>query len=239
MRPVTGRRLRWIRPPRQARSRDKLARMLDAAEALLEEQSFEQLGVAEVTARASAAVGTFYSRFADKEALLTALYERHLSELHATTSAMLDPKRWQGTPLAEVLRAIVAFTVSYHRRHRGLLRALVLRSHARPDGRYASRSERSRSTVARVARLVAARAEEVGHPMPRQAAALGFLSLLGAVRERILFRDSVGRVVAVSDRRLAEELTRQFMAYLEVRHPDGRRRTSGKEGSSRAGRESS
>lgn len=206
--------LRWIKEPRQHRSRQKLHRILDATERLLERRAFDDISVAEIMTEAGASTGLFYTRFANKDALLNALYERHMRELHATGSQMLDPRRWADAPLEVFVRAFIAFAVRLHREKRGLLRTLVLRSHARPDGRYRDAEERNRSTLMRVARIVAAKKNEVRHANPRLAGALGYLMVLGALREKILFGEGVASAMRISDRRLTDELTEAYLAYL-------------------------
>ena len=66
--------LRWVKPPRQARSQHTLDRLLDAAEALVHEKGgFDDVPIAEIVRRAESSVGSFYSRFPDKDALLQAM----------------------------------------------------------------------------------------------------------------------------------------------------------------------
>jgi AcrR family transcriptional regulator len=214
-------RIRWVRPPRQKRSERTLHRLLDAAERLLDRKTFDELTVQDVVKAAKSSVGSFYARFADKEALLAALYDRHQEEVGATVSAAVDRERWRGTPLPEIVREIVRFTLRLYRSHRGLLRALVLRGHARPDPRYRDPKQRSRTAIAEVGALLASRSEEIGHPDPKLAASLGYLSVLATAREKLLFGDSTASAVAVSDHELEEELTRAYLAYLHVKPPRG------------------
>ena len=121
-----------VRPPQQARSRETLDRILDAAEGLVSEKGFEDTTVAEVVQRAESSVGAFYTRFPDKNALLYALYERYLEQAVATADEALAPERWAGADLAEVLDAVVRFLVSIYREQRGLIRTFVLRNHTDP-----------------------------------------------------------------------------------------------------------
>lgn len=209
--------IRWVRPPRQKRSERTLHRLLDAAERLLDRKTFDELTVLDVVKAAKSSVGSFYARFADKEALLAALYDRHQEEAMATVAAAVDPDRWRGAPLPEIVREIVRFTLGLYRRHRGLLRALVLRGHARPDPRYRDPKKRRKTAIAQVAALLSSRSSEIGHPHPKLAASLGYLSVLATAREKILFRESTASAVAVSDRKLEQELTRAYLAYLEVK----------------------
>ena len=85
--------LRWVRPPRQARSQETLDRILDAAEALVAEKGFGDATVADIARRAESSVGAFYARFKDKEGLLYALYERYFEQANATAARSRIPIR--------------------------------------------------------------------------------------------------------------------------------------------------
>ena len=71
-------------------------RILDATEELLTEQLFESLTISAIARRAGVAVGTIYTRFENKEALLPALFERH----HESADQRNDEKRKQKHGLA-------------------------------------------------------------------------------------------------------------------------------------------
>lgn len=59
--------------PRQARSRDKLGRILAAAAELLQELSYDDLGTRLIAERAGVSVGTLYRFFPDKDSIARAL----------------------------------------------------------------------------------------------------------------------------------------------------------------------
>ena len=104
--PQSDRSLRWVRPPQQARSQQTLDRLLDAAEALAAEKGFDDTTVAEVARRAGSSVGAFYTRFKDKDGLLHALYDRYYEQAIATADDALDPARWEGAGIAEIVDAV-------------------------------------------------------------------------------------------------------------------------------------
>src|SRR5258707_10246781 len=125
--------LRWVRPPLQARSQQTLDRLLDAAEALVSQRGFDDTPVAEIARRAGSSVGSFYSRFADKDALLGALNERFLAQAVATADAALHPPRWQRTTIEEIAAAVVRFLVPIHPEQRRLPRAIAPRLRVDPE----------------------------------------------------------------------------------------------------------
>jgi AcrR family transcriptional regulator len=71
---------RLRRVPRQARSRESLRRMLDAAEALLVAEGAGALTTTRVAEAAGVSVGSLYQYLPDKEAIVEALANRYLAE---------------------------------------------------------------------------------------------------------------------------------------------------------------
>jgi AcrR family transcriptional regulator len=216
--------LRWVRPPRQARSQDTLDRILDAAEILIAEKGFADATVAEIARRAGSSVGSFYTRFHDKDGLLYALYERYFEQATATTDAALDPARWEGAGVAEILHAVTRFLVQVYRERAGLIRAFVQRNHS--DAEFQARQERlSHYVNDRLSALLLARAGEIGHPDPARAAAFGLTFTVSTIEGVVLFGELRSNVLALDDDELAAELTRAYLAYLDVprahRHKEG------------------
>ena len=153
--------LRWIRPPHQARSQETLERILDAAEALIADKGYEDATVQEIVRRAGSSVGAFYTRFRDKDGLLYAIYERYLEQAIATADDALEPARWDGVAIPELVRSVVGFLVGVYRERSGLIRAFVLRNHM--DAEFQARQERLSHYVhdKLVALLLARRDESV------------------------------------------------------------------------------
>ena len=208
--------LHWIRPGLQKRSQASFERILNAAESLLGDRSFDELTITDVVRRAKSSVGSFYTRFSNKDVLLDALYQRHQDQAVATMERYLAPQQWESASLEQIVTQIVGFAVRYHRDHRGLLRALVLRGYEKPDWRYKDVKSRNQLIVARVGALMPTRQSEINHPDAKLAGSLGFLSVLAVLREKILFEDSTASALRITARQLEEELIRSYLAYLGV-----------------------
>jgi AcrR family transcriptional regulator len=210
--------LRWVREPRQARSRETLDRILDAAEALLAEKGFEDATVAEVVGRAHSSVGAFYTRFRDKDGLLYALYERYLEQAMATADDALDPARWSDTSVPETLEAVVRFLVRVYRDHTGLIRAFVVRNCT--DAEFQTRQARLSHYVAeKLGAVLLSRREAITHPRPERAVGFGLAMVFATIEDAVLFGETRSRVAAIHDSELATELTRAYLAYLGVPDP--------------------
>lgn len=79
--------------PVQARSTARLAALLDAAAAVIDEIGYERLTTAMVADRAGASIGTVYRYFPDRIAVLQALAARNSERLAARLADELDPER--------------------------------------------------------------------------------------------------------------------------------------------------
>jgi len=205
--------LEWVRPPRQARSHLTLGRILDAAEALLREKRWEDASVAEIARRAGSSVGAFYSRFRDKDALLSALHERFVEEAIATADTAMNEQRWANTSICEIVRELVAFQVRLQDQHAGLWRAMALRATESPE--FQARGLRmSRHMEELFTRLVVARRHEILHPVPVVAAAFAGRLIGGVMLQRLLF--PVMANLGTPGVSLVEELSHATLAYLGV-----------------------
>lgn len=208
--PVTLPELTWLRPPLQARSQLTLSRILDAAEAILAEKSWEDTSVAEIARRAGSSVGAFYSRFPDKDTLLAALHQRFLEEAWATSEAALDEARWAGASICDIVRELVAFQVRVHDQRRGQLRAFAHRSIH--DSQFAARGDKLREMLEqRFTKLVVARRHEILHPIPVVAAAFTARLIGAMLTSRLLDAKFVPNGISFVD-----ELTHAALAYLGV-----------------------
>jgi len=208
--------LRWIKPPQQARSQETLDRILDAAEALIAEKGVDDTPISEIVSRAGSSVGAFYTRFGDKDALIHALYERFLEQAMATSDVALDPERWAGCRIGEILDSVVRFLVSIYREQRGLLTAFSIRT--RTHAEFHARQERLSHYVSdQLCALLMARVDEISHPDPPVAVAFGLSMVFSTIESIVLFGEMRSGVLSFGDDALASELTRFYLAYLGVR----------------------
>jgi len=205
--------LEWVRPPQQARSHLTLGRILDAAEASLREKRWEDASVAEIARRAGSSVGAFYSRFRDKDALLSALHERFVEEAIATADRAMNEERWATASICEIVRELVAFQVRLQDQHAGLWRAIALRATESPE--FQARGLRMSKHIDELfARLVVARRHEILHPIPLVAAAFASRLISGVMLQRLFFPLAAG--VDSPGVSLVEELSHAALAYLGV-----------------------
>jgi AcrR family transcriptional regulator len=202
-----------FRPPQQTRSQATLDRILDAAETVLAEKSFGEATLAEIMDRAGVTVGAFYRRFPDKDALLHLLDNRFFAELHELATSSLGEAKWQGATAADIVNEFTSTTVRLYKARRGLLRSLFLRARTDPVIMQSAR-EVNAHYIERLRALLLARQAELHHPNPERAVELGFMILVGALRETVLFGEVWPHPEAVVDEGLPKELARAYLAYL-------------------------
>jgi len=81
------------REPNQRRSRERVARILEAAAALIAEKGSDALRMGEVAAKAGVSIGSLYQYFPDKAAVIRRLAERYNAEGRACIEAALATPR--------------------------------------------------------------------------------------------------------------------------------------------------
>lgn len=207
--------LGWVRPPRQERSHRTLARLLDAAEALVIEGGVQSLTVSGVVSRASSSVGAFYSRFHDKNALLSTLHERECEAALATTDAALDPARWETMALADALSRIVSFVVQLFGQRQRLVLAFQGAAVAE-EGIARRRAEFTEQVVDRLHRFLASRQDEIPHPDLRLAAEVMVRILFGTLESDMSIRVALPDYDHMDEDRLGAELSRALLGYLGI-----------------------
>lgn len=204
--------LEWVTEPRQARTRQTLTRLLDAAEALVAEKGFSDASIAEIARRAESSVGGFYRRFRDKQGLLQAIHARFCDEARATADVALAPSRWVGAPTAEVLSEFAAFLVRIYREKEGSFRAFLI-SGIQDETVRRRTQELLDYLNERLRILLAERRADVGHPDPDLAAPVALNILIGALNHAVQLQPAE---LGLGDERLSSELSRAFLAYLGV-----------------------
>ncbi len=218
MRTTTVPELEWVRPPLQARSRETLERLLDAAEEIFDEKRVEEATVAEVARRAGSSIGSFYARFHDKEGLVRSVFERFAEQAVMTAEVALVPARWEGVPIEEALETMARFVIVVLDKKRGLVSALVGR--APVDSALTRLGERLVERVAALlAALLAARGLRPRHPSPRLALEVAVWLFLSGLELRAVSR--LHGAPGLSDADAARELARVCARYLGIDAADG------------------
>jgi len=205
--------LEWVRPPRQARSQQTLDRLLDAAEAIIDEKGLDKATVAEIARRADSSVGAFYTRFSDKEGLLRCVLERFTEQAVATAESILEPERWANVSTREVLESMVLFMLGILRARRRLIVALLVR--AAQDPSVSALGQRLHDRISDYMHaLIAHRGHAVTHPDPEMAVRLAVWMVLSAMESRVIY--SGGGTAGLDDKVIAAQIAQMVVSYIGI-----------------------
>src|SRR4051794_10636989 len=152
-------------PHHQERSRQTAARLLQAAEAVLEKRGLKGASVPEIARRAGVSPASIYRRFVDKDGLLREVFERFFERAIQANDAALDPACWRATSLEKSVRALVTGMVAAYSQRPGLLRAVISYSEQHPDAAFRRRAlELRERSMAGIEKVVLLHAKEIRHP---------------------------------------------------------------------------
>jgi len=206
-----------IHPPRQARSRETLTRLLDAAEAVLRDGGLEAATVPAIAERAGLSVGAVYRRFADKDALLRAVHERSFHRLRELNESRMAPELFAGYTLEQWISGMIRGLLHVYRQDRRLMQAMLEYGETHKDAGFRARAaETNRAALASFAELVKSKASEVRHPHPDTAARFALITMGLVLRGLILADHAPPGLELGDDVKLEDELTRLVLGYLGV-----------------------
>ncbi|MFB4295000.1 TetR/AcrR family transcriptional regulator [Actinomadura sp. NTSP31] len=175
-----------IRPPRQERSRQVWARILDAGVRIVEEGGYEAFTIAAVCERAGVAPPTVYARVDTKDALFLAVYEHGIARLNADQAVFADQQRWDGLAPERLVGEAVTELAGLFFRHARFLRAVVLISGAHPEVERRG-SAHSRRLGEEFTAVVLRAADRIAHPDPAAAVHACFTTLFSALVVRVAY----------------------------------------------------
>lgn len=95
----------------QARSLKKRHDLLKAGRKLLHTRVLEEISIKDICTEASCTVGSFYSRFEDKESFFDALIAESCQELLMSAASQFDDRNWIGVKGKLICDEVVSFLV--------------------------------------------------------------------------------------------------------------------------------
>lgn len=112
-------------PAKQQRSEQTHEKLLQSGLDLLRDGVFDDISIAQISARAGCSVGSFYLRFRNKEAFFKFLIESISETLQADLQANLTPESIKELNLAQTVRHCVDHYVETNRQYESIVRAAV------------------------------------------------------------------------------------------------------------------
>ncbi len=202
--------------PRQQRSRETLARVLDAFVELLEKKPFEQITMAELARRSKIAVTSIYARFEDKRALVLAAHERHRDEMIGEIDRILDPAQWRGSPLEAIVREVITRVIADRRSRLPLLRAALL---VNDRDVYERAAQISRHASERMTALLAPHLTWLPESEREHVVDFALRAATSVLQQRLVFGDIEPARFQLGEAEMAHRLADQFLATLTHGRP--------------------
>jgi AcrR family transcriptional regulator len=198
-----------------------MERLLDAAEDLLGEKSFESITVQEIARRAGVTTGALYARFGGKAGLLRGLEARLHAAFGAGLGEELDAVRWAQDPLWSLFSDLVARMLAGYRSRPALVRALALEE--RRDAGAAERArEFNRAKFREPLTGVLRRRSDIGRPDREESIEFALFLLASALTGYALFPEADPIGPRISDAGFADHLADALTHYLQGDGPSGR-----------------
>ncbi len=198
--------------PKQARTREQLARILEETDRLFTERGYEATKISDIAAAVPCSISTIYDRFGGKAELLRYMHRQGVEEAVGMIGAM-DPGEIEGD-LREVLPLAVRMGIAIIGRYQGRRRASAERMHDDPE-LAALELELQEALIGAGQRFLLAFRHQFNHPDP-ELAALQAMRLLMAMTEQRGSLLPVPTWAVLHEDRFAEELARMALNYLGV-----------------------
>jgi AcrR family transcriptional regulator len=201
-----------VRAAKQSRSLLKHQALLEAGRRLLDTQDLGTLSVAQLTRGAGMAVGSFYSRFEDKDAWFAELLRVTGDAVLLDTQALLAGSRWARATNAHKVAAIVRHIVVIHREHRGIFRAAHFDS-ARSELYWPQLHFYGRRLADEVHRALGAQMQRVPVRQRRLRVGIALQLVYGMLINAVLHDPGP---IGLGDARMEKELTRVFLGTVRL-----------------------
>lgn len=201
-----------VRAAKQSRSQLKHLALLEAGRRLLDTQDLGTLSVAQLTRDAGMAVGSFYSRFEDKEAWFAELLRVTGDAALADTQRLLGSPRWARAAEARKVALIVRHIVDIHRTHRGIFRAAHFDS-ARSTLYWPQLHAYGQRIADEIHLALAAHMPRVAPSKRRERVSIALQLVFGMLVNAVLHNPGP---IGLKDPRMEKELTRVFLSTVRL-----------------------
>ncbi|MDT7835653.1 TetR family transcriptional regulator [Aquabacterium sp. OR-4] len=201
---------RGVRQAKQLRSQRKHQALLDAGRTLLATQDLPSLSVAQVAAAAGVAVGSFYTRFDDKNAWFAELCREAGATAFDELQQLLASATMQRAGTARQVMLLMQWLVQVHRVHQGIFRAAVSEP-ARTHLYWGPLMRLCNEVVDLVYARLGPELDGVPRGQRRRRVGFAFQMVFSTLVNAVLHD---GGPVRLHDAALARELARSFLALV-------------------------
>jgi len=204
-----------VRQPRQQRSHDLLARLIDASRALLDERDFESISIADIAKRAGVSVGVLYTRFPTKDHLLVHLASAFGEDTAAQMARTFADERVDGLSLAELAELYFTTVGQAFTRHRRMLRSVTLLVRTTEHTELRAIVQRFNVAVhSRFAECALRHRRSIKHTDAERAIKFALLAASATLREMLLYEEPVSNLARGQAAKAGRDCARLFTSYL-------------------------
>jgi AcrR family transcriptional regulator len=210
-----------VLPVHQARSRESLRKLLDAAREVLGRHGTDGATIARIARHAGLTPGSVYRRFKDKESLVEAAILEILEQQEETMKTRLTEIATRQVPLPEFTAMLIGGMVGAYRANAGLLRGMRQFMQSRMGSAFwKNASALEAAHFQRTVNLFLLFRKDIHHPQPGVAVSLALRMIAGALYSVVVWpmqrTKATIDLLPVDDDALTRELTRAFLSYLGV-----------------------
>lgn len=214
--------LHWRREGQQDRAHKTQDRVLDAAEKLFFEQGYDATSVADVAREGGCSIGSVYHHFKDKKAIAFALFDRMTRQFELTMKEALDPGRWEGASIDDILREFIEFSILNNKLRPGFKSAALEAVRLDPSlGDHFPQMQHRANKQLKA--LLLARGHEIGHSDPEFACGFVLDMLIALMRARFDSHIQKSQLSRLSDTKFTEQALSLSSTFLQL-ESDGKKR---------------
>lgn len=206
--------------PQQERSRESLRKLQKAAAEVLGQHGLEGTTIPRIAQHAGLTPGAIYRRFNDKDALLEATILGILDRQQERARTGMTVEAAAQIPLVVFTDQVINGMVLGYRLNAPLLRALRIFVQGRANTPFWKKATKLEvRSFEHVLELFLTHREEMKHPDPRAAIAMGLMMVISTLFETVVMPLDLGPLkefLPKDDLALRRELKRAFLSYLGV-----------------------
>ena len=199
--------------PKQARTREQLARILEETDRLFAERGYAATKIADIAAAVPCSISAIYDRFGGKAELLRYMHRKGADEAVAMMRALEQTGEAEGD-LREALPEAFRMGLAIRRRLEGRRRASLERMYADPEFA-ALEQEIQDSLMMAGRRLLLSYRRQIRHPDP-ELAVMQAMNLLMAMTEQRASQLPLPEAAQLDEDRFVDEVMRMALGYLGV-----------------------
>ncbi|NOR45778.1 MAG: TetR family transcriptional regulator [Candidatus Delongbacteria bacterium] len=203
-----------INQPKQARSIKTMNNLLDTAQQMLIDSTFDKSNIQEIVKKANSSVGSFYSLFKSKSNLLETLLDRYMDWLIDLAKDFNTNKKNLIPDIEKRAELFINKFIKVNRQEAGMLRARFIYKLTNEDSVPAARLEKNKIFLIEMMKYFEPCIGQINNPKPEEAL-IFILELIDIyIGEKIMFEADR----KVSYKKLREECLRLFINYLGIKY---------------------